>query len=102
MSNIVDLKNYSNAVDEEVSRNSKASKSIVGFIGQIVQHVKNWNARRVAVRQLSMMSDKLLQDIGIERYQIADIVKNSKPVSDVIGFDAGTKVETVVSVKEAA
>ena len=35
---------------------------------------KTWRNRRLAVRELSAMPDSLLRDIGIERWQIRDVV----------------------------
>lgn len=37
---------------------------------------KAWQSRRIAIRELSAMPDALLRDIGIERFQIKDAVRN--------------------------
>ena len=34
-----------------------------------------WRECRTAVKQLSAMSDRMLQDIGIERYEISEAVR---------------------------
>ncbi len=39
--------------------------------------MKTWNDRRIAIRELRAMPDVLLRDIGIERYQIKEVVTNS-------------------------
>jgi len=36
--------------------------------------LQNWNVRRRAIRELSAMPDSLLNDLGISRYEIADVV----------------------------
>lgn len=44
---------------------------------RLVGRLKAWNRRRLAIREMQAMSDHLLRDLGIERFQIADAV-NSK------------------------
>ncbi|MGI9310836.1 MAG: DUF1127 domain-containing protein [bacterium] len=45
--------------------------------------LKDWNNRRIAVRELSAMPDALLRDIGIERYQIREVVRHGGARSQV-------------------
>ncbi len=45
-----------------------------GIIRRIADRIKYWNERRKAIRQLTAMSDRLLQDIGIERHEIYQAV----------------------------
>ena len=40
------------------------------ILSRILDQVKSWNERRAAIRQLSMMPDRMLRDIGIDRYDI--------------------------------
>ncbi len=47
------------------------------FILRLIGRLKAWNRRRLAIRELQGMSDYLLRDLGIERFQIADAVKNT-------------------------
>ncbi len=41
-----------------------------GIARRIIDRIQFWNERRNAVRQLAAMSDRLLEDIGIERHEI--------------------------------
>lgn len=41
-----------------------------GLVARIIERVSTWNERRIAVRQLSLMSDRMLRDIGIDRSEI--------------------------------
>ena len=43
---------------------------------RLVDRVRTWNDDRVAIRQLNALSDRLLQDIGIERENIAEAVRH--------------------------
>ena len=52
-----------------------------GITRRIIDRIKYWNERRKAVRQLMAMSDRLLQDIGIERHEIYQSVH--KPCAPV-------------------
>ena len=42
---------------------------------RIFDRISTWNDQRVATAQLNAMSDRLLKDIGINRYQIEQAVK---------------------------
>ena len=44
---------------------------------RLLQKVQNWNNRRNAVRQLNQMSDVLLNDLGIGRHEITEVVNQS-------------------------
>ncbi len=46
-----------------------------GLVARLVDQVRTWNENRVAIRQLNSLSDRLLQDIGIERQNIAETVR---------------------------
>ena len=59
------MSKISNVVNVEFRRNP-----IARLWGKLVA----WNQKRIAIRQLSAMPDRLLQDIGIERYEISDAV----------------------------
>ncbi len=45
------------------------------LLSRILLAVKNWRTRRLAARELRALPDALLRDIGIERYQIEEVVK---------------------------
>ena len=52
-----------------------------GITRRIINRIKSWNERRESIRQLTAMSDRLLQDIGIERHEIYQSVQRpSAPV----------------------
>ena len=72
-----------------------------GTFQRIIRQIREWNDNRRAIRQLSMMSDKLLNDIGIERYQIRDAVKN-KAAFARIDFNSAKSSEKLTAVKQAA
>ena len=55
-----------------------------GITRRIIGRIKYWNERRAAIRQLTAMSDRLLQDIGIERHEIyQSVYRPSAPVKMV-------------------
>ena len=76
----------------------------VGFdrswLTRLVDRIRSWNDRRIAVRQLSAMSDRLLQDIGIERYEISDAV--NKPAGLARLVPAPEISEKIAEIKQAA
>ena len=59
------MSNISNVVNVEFRRNP-----IARLWGKLLA----WNERRIVVRQLNAMPDRLLSDIGIERYEISAVV----------------------------
>ncbi len=66
MNNTVNMNENSNVVHGEFRR---------GLLARIIDQITTWNERRVAIRQLNMLSDRMLNDIGIERFQISSVVK---------------------------
>lgn len=55
-----------------------------GIARRIIGRIKYWNERRQAMRQLAAMSDRLLQDIGIERHEIyQSVYRGAAPVKMV-------------------
>ena len=62
-----------------------------------------WNQRRLAVRELNAMSDTLLRDLGIERYQISDVVNRKGDFSGLEAIKPDSAHErSVVSLHKAA
>ncbi len=51
---------------------------------RLVDRIRTWNDDRVAIRQLNALSDRLLQDIGIERENIAEAVRQLHPNTGVV------------------
>ncbi len=66
---------------------------------RLVGRLKAWNRRRLAVRELQAMSDYLLRDLGIERFQISDAVKNS---GEFTRLPQAKTVSAVAPLKKAA
>ena len=46
-----------------------------GLVARTLDRISTWNERRIAVQQLNSMSDRMLQDIGIDRCNIGQAVK---------------------------
>ena len=76
----------------------------VNFGGSKIKRMINkaivWNNNRIAIRDLNAMSDWVLQDLGIERYEIEDKVRlsASKPVK----LHTAAKPSTVDMLRYAA
>lgn len=60
------------------SRNT-AAEVLAGFqglsLGALVATLKTWNEQRTTRKQLSLLSDRELADIGLERADINAVVK---------------------------
>ena len=48
-----------------------------GLVARLISRFGAWNQRRLAIRELEAMPDVFLRDIGIERFQIRDVVNQS-------------------------
>ena len=59
------MNNQANVVSGSFRRN---------WVARSLSSFQNWNLRRRAIRELSAMPDSLLSDLGISRYEIADVV----------------------------
>ena len=44
---------------------------------KLMHAIKRWHERRTTIRQLSQLNDHLLNDIGIQRYEIDALVQQS-------------------------
>jgi len=69
------------------------------FVLRLVGRLKAWNQRRLAIRELQAMSDHLLRDLGIERFQISDAVRNS---GEFAQLSAARTDSAVAPLKKAA
>lgn len=65
MKNTVNVHGSSKVVRGEFNR---------GFLSRMIGKIRVWNENRLAMSQLEALSDRLLQDIGIERGQIREAV----------------------------
>ena len=70
------------------------------WLTRLVDRIRAWNDRRIAVRQLSAMSNRLLQDIGIERYEISEAVR--RPAGLTRLTPAPEIAEKIANIKQAA
>ena len=52
------------------------------LVARLIQSVQSWNSRRSAIRQLNLMSDALLNDLGIGRHEIAEVVNRTGYFND--------------------
>ena len=58
------------------------------FIARMIDQIKVWNQQRLAIRQLNLLSDRMLSDIGIDRYDISETVRKSGSFSDFVAQKA--------------
>ena len=65
MKNTVNTQRSSNVVRGEFKRS---------FLSRLIGKINTWFENRAAIRQLEGLSDRLLQDIGIERGHIHEAV----------------------------
>ena len=72
-----------------------------GLISRMIRQIKDWNHRREVIRQLHTLSDTMLRDIGVERYQIADVVNRRGRFTRVHVATPASAVP-MVDIKEAA
>jgi uncharacterized protein YjiS (DUF1127 family) len=68
MNKNVNMNEYSNVVHGEFRR---------GALARVIDQVMAWNERRIAIRHLSALSDRMLDDIGIDRYEISSVVRQT-------------------------
>ena len=84
MSNLTEMNTELNVVRGSFRRN---------LIRRMIGKIRVWNQRRQAVRELSAMPDSLLRDLGIERFQISDVVYQTGQFAEMRPLP---KVEAVV------
>ena len=94
MSNLAQVKQSENVVKGSFRRNI--------FI-RAAKRLTAWNQRRLAILELNAMSDSLLRDLGIERYQISDVVNRRGEFSGLEAIRPGVAdANPVVAVHKAA
>ena len=65
MSEMAKMNSQKNVVSGEFRKN---------WIIRMLGRLKAWHLHRKTIRELNAMSDMLLRDIGIDRYEIPDVV----------------------------
>ena len=92
MNSNVNMNEKSNVVRGEFRR---------GMLARVIDQVKSWNERRVAIRQLSALSDRMLSDIGIDRFEISSVVRQQGSFVS-IGTDRPDQSTESAEIREAA
>lgn len=72
-----------------------------GVVARIIDAVKLWNDRKVAIRSLNSLSDRMLKDIGITRNEITGFVKNPGSYAHMIALRTD-RVEVTEEIRRAA
>ncbi|NKB78010.1 MAG: DUF1127 domain-containing protein [Gammaproteobacteria bacterium] len=90
-----------NTVNNENKSNVFQGRFRKSFVERMFDQFKEWNNRRQAIQQLNMMSDSFLRDIGIERYQISDVV-NQKGAFAELNISHNKAAKTASEIKRAA
>lgn len=62
----------------QADRARVVGEAIADAIARAVDAVRRWDAKRIAVRELSAMDDRLLRDIGVSRDEIKDVVDRAE------------------------
>ena len=75
------MTNYS-VIDIRPFRKARRYISIGSSIGKVLSMINNAMIRARAVRELQVLSDAQLEDIGIPRYAIRDVVNKKLNMSD--------------------
>lgn len=65
-----------NLTDTNVRRKAAHARTIAERIDSLVQSIKDAGIRRRAIRELEALSDAQLDDIGIPRYAIRELVED--------------------------
>lgn len=73
-------------IDELVRRAQAERARVVGEmiadgIAKVILAVRRWDETRTAVRELSSLDDRMLQDIGVTRGEIKDVVAQAQRLS---------------------
>ena len=94
MRNLAQVKQSENVVKGSFRRN---------IVIRAAKRLYAWNQRRLAISELNAMSDSLLKDLGIERYQISDVVNRRGEFSGLEAIRADSTVGSpAVSLHKAA
>ena len=72
-----------------------------GLVSRLIEQIKAWNERKIAERQLNVMSDRLLRDIGINRIDIPKVVNQKGEFRKVV-FGRTDSADHSVEIRRAA
>ena len=92
MSNSVNMANNANVVHGSFRRS---------IVSRVIDQIKVWNERRAAIRQLNALSDRLLLDIGVERHEIAAVVKKQGEFTRLVAEET-SRPEVSGEIRKAA
>lgn len=65
----------------QVERARVIGEVIAGAIVRVINAVRRWNEKRIALRELASLDDRLLSDIGVSRDEIKDLVYQAERMS---------------------
>ena len=75
------------ALDARLSAHSEVERLVGGAAGRkpfpVLRMVRDWLARRRAIRELEALNDRLLRDIGLSRCEIPQFVRDAYARDDV-------------------
>ncbi len=92
MSKMAIMNNQQNVISGSFRRN---------WSTRVLASLKSWNMRRKAIQELNAMPDSLLNDLGIARYQIKDVVNQSGSFSK-LHTASSTSTAVVAPLSKAA
>ncbi|MEM7193521.1 MAG: DUF1127 domain-containing protein [Pseudomonadota bacterium] len=89
------------SMTKNLSSNVIVGEFRTSLLSRLFSRFVAWRRRQVAIAQLQQMPDRLLADIGIERYQISDFV-NKSDAADEVTFRAPAPYNKEVALPHAA
>ena len=69
--------------------------SIKHRIGQVISNYRVWTNNRRAINEISNLSDRLLKDIGIERYELASVRAGLTTLEELDASRRSSQIDTV-------
>lgn len=72
------------------------------WVVRILSGIRNWHLRQRAMQELAAMPDSLLNDLGISRYQIADVVNQRGAFAKLPAASTSTSTAVVAPLTKAA
>ncbi len=94
-------------VSVNVSENIIKGEFDRSLFSRLIDQIRVWSDRRHAMRQLQAMPDRLLKDIGVQRFEISEAVKRPAgfsrfvtPATPVEKVENTVKAEVKAEIKE--